>query len=194
MNEVARCRLPARLVALVLALWCGSACARAERTYHGVPLSPHVHCSDPECRGYTVDSYVRLRSRYGIGCMGNVPPGTTPNPQPPPESYPADAAGKPGVPTLTSDELETLHRIRHFVRSKALRFAWVGGSPGEFIIFDAYDGPCETWAPGYAVLNGDCNELYEPGENPYYTHAGTGCYGTPPPWTTPEPRAHRAGR
>jgi hypothetical protein len=120
--------------------------------------------------------------------MGNVPPGTTPNPEPPPQSYSVAFVGKPGFPVLRQDELATLRRIRAYVRSKTLRIAWVGGpSRREFIVFDATDGPCEVWAAGYSVLNGGCNEFYQPGENPYWTHAGSGCYPTSRPWMRPTP-------
>ena len=60
----------------------------------------------------------------------------------------------------------------------------------EFIVFDATDGACEVWAPGYKVLNGGCNEFYEPGENPYYTHPAPECFpeDVNPPWMTARPR------
>ena len=171
----------------------GCAAARNDQSpsrFHGVPLSPNVRCADAGCTSYNVTPYVRTRSRHGIGCLGNVPPGQTPNPEPPPESYPAALAGEPGVPRLTAAESAMLRRIRRAVRSKTLRIAWVDGSSDapEFIVFDATDGPCETWAGGYAVLNGDCNEFYEPGENPYRTHAGSGCLPSSRPWMKPSSR------
>jgi hypothetical protein len=183
------------MLALVLASGV-VACARGEvRTYHGVPLAPNVHCSDADCRGYQVDPYVRSRSRYGIACMGNVPPGTIPNPDPPPESYAVADIGKPGFPTLSRDEFAMVRRIQRYVHSKTLRLAWLGSSagaprssPGEFIVVDAADGPCEVAAAGYSVLNGECNEFYQPGENPYSTHPGSGCYDVPRPWMTAAPR------
>jgi hypothetical protein len=110
--------------------------------------------------------------------MGNVPPGTKLDSEPPPQSYAVADIGKPGFPRLARDEATMVRRIQHYVRSSHLRIAWVGGGRfgSEFIVFDATDGPCEVWAAGYAVLNGGCNEFYEPGENPYHTHAGSGCY------------------
>lgn len=150
------------------------------RTFAGVPLAPNVHCADSACRSYNVDPYVLTRSRYGVGCLGNVPPGTTPRSDPPPQSYPASAVGKPGFPALAPSERSMLRRIQRYVHSKTLRLAWVGNH--EFIVFDALDGPCEVSAPGYTVLNGTCNEVYEPGENPYDTHGVPGCFFTPPPW------------
>ncbi|HEY4442120.1 MAG TPA: hypothetical protein VGN14_16800 [Candidatus Elarobacter sp.] len=122
---------------------------------------------------------IRTRSRYGIGCMENVPPGSRPNPEPPPQSYAAADIGKPGFPRLTREELARVRALQRFSRAQHLRIAWVRGErPGfkEFIVFDATDGPCEVWAPGYLVMSGTadtyCNEYYEPGENPYSTHAG----------------------
>lgn len=92
--------------------------------------------------------------------MGNTPPGTTPNPKPPPMSYFVSDIGKRGVPPLNARERAMIERIRRYVHSKTLRFAWVEYSTtmGEPIVFDAYDGPCEVWAARYAVLNGSCNE------------------------------------
>lgn len=158
-----------------------SACARepAKQLARGVPLSPSISCGDAACSSYSVRPFVRTHSRYGIGCLGNVPPGETPNPRPPPESYRAADIGKPGFPTLTADEAALVTRVRRHVRSSALRIAWVDGGqpPGgkEFIIFNAVEGPCNAAAGGDAVLNGACNEFYEPGENPYFTMAAPGC-------------------
>lgn len=98
-----------------------------------------------------------------------------------PQSYLAKDIGKPGFPALKSEEASMVRRIERYVHSKTLRIAWVDAGR-EFIVFDASDGPCETWAAGYSVLNGGCNELYEPGENPYHTHAGSGCYPDHRPW------------
>ncbi|HEX3468163.1 MAG TPA: hypothetical protein VHT05_08815 [Candidatus Elarobacter sp.] len=183
--------------ALLLATACSTVRADGSpRTFHGVPLAPNVHCADADCSGYSVDPAVRTRSRYGIGCMGNVPPGTTPNPEPPPQSYSANDVGKPGFPALSADDAATLRRIRRYVHSRTLRIAWLGPSQPnrEFIVFDAPDGGCRVEAAGYGVLNGGCNEFYQPGENPYGTHAGSGCYPMSRPWMTPEPGRHAASR
>jgi hypothetical protein len=88
-------------------------------------------------------------------------------------SYSIDELGKPGVPDLTGSEDRVLHRIERYVRPGTLRFAWVDAwKPNDFIVFDATDGPCADFALGYEVLNGPCDQFYEPGENPYATHAG----------------------
>jgi hypothetical protein len=132
---------------------------------------------------------VRLRTKYGIGCMGDVAPGATPNPLPPPLSFAVKDIGKPGMPALSGSEIKAVRRIERIAPSPALRFAWVQGrDKAEFIIFNASDGPCEVEAAGYQVLNGSCNEFYQPGENPYHTHAVPDCSWTKP-WGTPTPRS-----
>ncbi len=55
-----------------------------ERAPNGVSLAPNVHCASQDCRVYNVYPYVRTRSKYGIGCMGNTPPGQPINPALPP--------------------------------------------------------------------------------------------------------------
>ena len=115
--------------------------------------------------------------------MGYVPHGQTPPPDLPPQSYLASDVGKPGVPKLSKDEMRALREIEREHPSKYLRVAWVGrgGTVTGMIVFDAFDGPCETWPAGYHVINGACNEYYEPGENPYYTHGVMGCYPSSTP-------------
>jgi len=176
---------------LAMTLLATSQCAHGPRItsdaliVRGVPLASNVHCASADCRSYNVDPAIRARTAVSVQCMGNTPPGTTPNPKPPPLSYLVSDIGKHGVPQLNAPERAMIERIRRYVRSKTLRFAWVEDSTtmGEPIVFDAYDGPCEGWAAGYAVLNGACNEYYEPGENPYSTHAVPGCYrSSPRPW------------
>jgi hypothetical protein len=127
--------------------------------------------------------------------MGNVPPGQEIPEDLPPESYAVADVGKPGFPSLSPTELATVRRMQEqYADAKSLRIVWVesAAGPHHMIVFDAYDGPCEVWAGGYSVLNGTCNEFYQPGENPYHTHAGTGCYPNDPrpqtvPTDTPEP-------
>jgi hypothetical protein len=80
-------------------------------------------------------------------------------------------------------EAALVKRVTHDVESDTLRIAWVdwATTPKGFIIFDASDGPCTTGHP-YSVLNGSCNEIYEPGENPYETKAAPDCFPTKRPW------------
>ena len=152
-------------------------CGQSQRTVKGVPLAPNIRCADPGCTTYNVSPYVRTRSRYGIGCLGDVSPGSTPNPSPPPQSYSVGDIGKPGFPRLAPDELAMVRRIQHYVHSRTLRVAWVRSTTKNgFIVFDATDGPCEVWAAGYKVLNGRCNEFYQPGESPYNTNAVPDCF------------------
>jgi len=177
----------------VVALLCagctrGSVDSQDTRTYKGVALAPNVTCSTPTagseyCAAYNVRPYVRLRTQYGIACLGNVPPGTTPNPIPPPLSYLAKDVGKATAPELTSGEAAELGRIERFVSLKTLRFAWINRENGHqgFIVFDATDGPCAL--DHYEVLNGGCNVYYMPGENPYTDFAGTpGNWPCKRPW------------
>lgn len=106
----------------------------------------------------------------GIACWVNGTVGTA--------SYSVADIGKSGVPALTRDERTVAAKIRHYMRSPLLRFAFVGG---EFIVFDAVQGPCGGSV--YDVLNGHCEE-YSPTDNLGYTTAASveGCRGTPPPW------------
>ena len=182
-------------LAVVVLLLIGSAFAvvsivgrgQSQRTVNGVPLAPNVRCADPSCASFNVSPYVRTRSRYGIGCMGDVRPGSTPDQSPPPQSYSVADIGKAGFPKLAPDELAMVRRVERYVHSRTLRVAWVGSTTKNgFIVFDATDGPCEVWAAGYKVLNGVCNEFYQPGENPYHTHAVPDCYprDVHPPWMT----------
>jgi hypothetical protein len=133
-----------------------------------------------------VQPYVRYQSRFGIGCFGDVSPGTTPNPERPPQSYRVKDVGRPSFPTLTSEEAALVKRVTHYVTSDTLRIAWVdrATTPKGFIIFDASDGPCTT-GQQYRVLNGTCNEVYEPGENPYGTFPMPDCFPTKRPWLEP---------
>ena len=117
-----------------------------------------------------------------------------------PRSFSIGSIGKAGVPPLNLVELAIVRTIERFVRSKTLRFVFVPWPephrkltrPGlEFVVFDARGGPCADFAPGYEVLKGVCNEYYEPGENPFRTHAMSGCLGTPTPWIKKLPRGHR---
>lgn len=93
-----------------------------------------------------------------------------------PVTYAASNAGK--VRRLMKSEAAALARIRHYVASPYLRFTWLGS---EFIVYDAIYGVCSGGV--YAVMNGDCNELYSPTDTRFEnTFAGTGCRSTPPPW------------
>jgi hypothetical protein len=96
-----------------------------------------------------------------------------------PTSYLVRDLGRAGTPTLVPTQREMLRRIRIYVHPSTLRIAFIGS---EFIVFDAAEGPCYPQAPGYSVLNGDCNEMYSPTDNFEHTGAGTGCWSAPRPW------------
>jgi hypothetical protein len=180
-----------RFVCSVLIVCLAVACShRADVTQrlapNGVTLAPNITCADADCKAYNVQPYVLYRTRYGIGCLGNVAPGTTPNPERPPQSYRVQDVGRPGFPALTLNEAALIKRVKRYVKSDTLRIARVdwATTPRGFIIFDASDGPCTTGAI-YSVLNGGCNEMYEPGENPYKTMPVPGCVPTKRPWLQP---------
>jgi hypothetical protein len=91
----------------------------------------------------------------------------------PPPSYAVSDIGLPGVPVLSRDQLRLIHRIRTYVKSTHLRFVWYSSS--YFMLYDAVAGVCVDTAPGYPVLNGYCNEYYEPGEDPKQTTSVPDC-------------------
>lgn len=107
----------------------------------------------------------------GVRCLIDGSPG--------PISYPASAAGKAGVPALKHQEDRILHKIAKRLRSPTVRFSWVGA---QFIVFDATDGPCEPYAPGYSVLNMDCSTRYSPTDDFDRLSSVSSCFGTPYPW------------
>lgn len=88
-------------------------------------------------------------------------------------------ANRPGTPALTPRELVQVRIVKTRHPSRYLRFAvlnvpQLGGTFRNFVIFDAIYGPCYDGAPGYEVLNDGRRDYYEPGENPYNTHAVPG--------------------
>jgi hypothetical protein len=87
--------------------------------------------------------------------------------------------GRRGVPKLDKHERDEIRTISKFVRSRYLRFAVLGG---DVVVFNAFRGDCVYDAPGYPVLNGACNEYYQPGLDPNVTHPMPGCLGPPRPW------------
>lgn len=105
-------------------------------------------------------------------------------------SYNAQDIGKPGVPTLTADQLAMVRRIQHYVHSGTIRFI-LDTSYRQVVdglaVFDATDGPCADFAPGYQVLNSYGLLYYEPGESvkwPFHTipeNVGP----SPGPWFSP---------
>jgi len=109
-----------------------------------------------------------------------------------PINYSINDVGKPRVPRLDAQQKETLRRIRHFVRSPALRFVFLTGpSSAAFkgatmtllLVYDAKGGAC--W--GGPVLNGQCSELYEPDVDPGAMHGEPGGMCFEHPWGTARP-------
>jgi len=122
-------------------------------------------------------TYGRVVGR-GVQC---VPYGSTAPSGP--ISYFARDVGKPGVPRLSPSERAMLRSIMQYVHSPLLRFAHV--SHGRFIVYAIRMKPgiCMDEAPGYLVLNRECNVTYEPGEDPSGTGNIPDCQGLPRrPW------------
>lgn len=84
---------------------------------------------------------------------------------------------------LRNDERREIETIRRYigVNYAKLRFTHLGK---RLIVFVSQFGDCDSSAPGYRVLNGYCNEYYEPGEMPNRTHPTPGCLGARRPWYT----------
>lgn len=120
--------------------------------------------------------------RYGIGCRTYQRPNTVG-----PTSYLVSDIGNPGVPVLSSRQTSMVKRIRKYIHSENLRFAFIEDYNPSFIVFDADGGPCLDVAPGYWILNDPkINMYYEPGEAPGFIHPMNGDLGTTPgPWMTP---------
>jgi hypothetical protein len=125
-----------------------------------------------------VNSYkVRCRKSYGYGLS--------------PASYSASDIGRPSVPRLTSEQVALIRLIGRYVRSGAIRFAFVDPIPfiGSFVIFDAKYGPCPSRFVKYWILN-DGNTF----SNAYYSPQSGGASPSsvdiapsPGPWCRPRP-------
>ncbi len=120
--------------------------------------------------------------KYGIACL-TVQQRTTPGET----SYDVENIGKQGVPALTREQISMVRPIQRYIQSRTLRFTFVHMQP-HFVVFDATDGPCADFAPGYWVLNDPRpDSFYEPGEAPGFVHAVPGEDApTPGPWMRPE--------
>ena len=177
--------LSAVTLSVAIALLSGCSRSYASGNVSVLTLSPNVKCATSDCKSYNVVPYVLSRSQYGTACLGNVPPGTTVDPERPPQSYLATDIGRAGFPRLSTAELHTVRSIARYIRSKTLRVAWVdhASTHRNFIVFDADQGPCFAAPGGYVVLNGTCNEFYEPGENPYHTLSAPSCVPMKRPWS-----------
>jgi hypothetical protein len=97
-----------------------------------------------------------------------------------PPSFRVADLGRSGVPRPDRKDLEMMRKIRRYVHSGTLRFAYL--SPQWFIVYDAVWGPCTGSAPGYSVLNGGCNESYMPSNQSDITIPLPDCISPPRPW------------
>lgn len=164
-------------------VFCVAGC-RAQPTPNAQPVTTftpeRVHwLSTPQAVAWPKRYAAGVKAGSGIQCIPyreSAPSG--------PISYSISDLGKPGVPSLDDSQLRTIHQIQQYVHSHSLRFAFVNG---KLVIFAAIRGPCADFAPGYPVLNGDCRDFYEPGENPRFTHVVFGCM-PPRPWVKSERR------
>lgn len=94
-------------------------------------------------------------------------------------SYRVDDLGKMGVLSLTDTQAKLVKRIQNFVHRETLRFTFVRG---RILVFDATDGPCADFAPGYWIMN-ETDTYFEPGEAPGFLGPGPTEVGhTPGPW------------
>jgi len=171
MNLAGIARISSVAILSALVEGCGSQRAREATGATAAPTTNRYHiCADADCRTYNYLPVIARRVKYGFACAGNVPPGSAPNPIEPPIEYNARDVGKPGFPPLNQRELRTLRNIEATNSSPSLKIAWLGQSKPKsgFFVFDDPGAPCNTLG-GFKVLNGACNEFYEPDENPYRT-------------------------
>ena len=112
-----------------------------------------------------------VREGYGVACDIVGVNGPT--------SYPVSVLGKPGVPDIGPQNTAMLRRIMRYVHPKTLRFAFVSG---EFIVYDATDGPCSRSTPYYVLNAKSCNEGYAPIDRPDHTFGLGDCLNPPRPW------------
>lgn len=111
----------------------------------------------------------------GVTCKGYADP--EPGGQ---KSYAVSEIASRGVPPLTHGQASLIHRIRRYIHSNTLRFAFLETG---FIVFNAPNWPCSDIPPGDLVLNA-VNSFYQPGENAFNTH-GMPDPPTPGPWMKP---------
>lgn len=118
-------------------------------------------------------------------------PGQAPNVKELPQSYSVRDIARPGFPHLTRVEATLVERVAYYVKSKTLRISWIRSATTNkrFIIFDAIYGPCG--GNGYVVLNGECNEIYEPTDIPFHTVPVPNCFAIKRPWLSKATRYRR---
>jgi hypothetical protein len=184
LNNIGRFLALAFAILSLLLDGCGTPRAREATSATAAPTSNRYHiCASADCRTYNALPVIARRAKYGFACTGNVPPGSTPNPIEPPIEYNARDVGKLGFPPLNQRDLRTLKKIEVTNSSRSLKIAWLAQS--RFLVFDDPGTPCGTLGV-FKVINGECDEFYEPGENPYRTipvpgEAMPACRSSAPP-------------
>jgi len=145
-----------------------AACARSTQTTHGslTPIAVAVQTPLPAQTSLPLDLPRAFCRPWGDR-----------DPQHGVWNYAVAQIGKPGVPELTAHALSQVRAVQSKDTYGYLRFALLAGDG--LVVFDAPQGPCAPYAPGYPVLNcpvkhcpAESNTFYQPGENPYHTHAG----------------------
>jgi len=78
-----------------------------------------------------------------------------------PVMYRAADLGKPGIPRLRADQLQTLATVRRYVRSKDLRFSLL--EPGSELVVFVGGGKWHLCSGArFLVLNANCDTTYSP--------------------------------
>jgi hypothetical protein len=148
--------LVSRTLALILLVGCGAT--------HSEPRAQQSPAKE-----VTVAEIVPVSVRGGIACsIGGVLR---------PVSYRVTDIGKPGVRLRAPSDRKMLRRIRHYFNPPTLRFLY---AESEFVGINAAYGPCYDAAPGYKVLNGYCNEVYQ--GSWFGTGAIPECWNPRRPW------------
>ena len=141
-----------------------------------IPALVFVGCSGNRDRGYATGSPTpNGEEAHGVRCSTAGELG--------PPSYLVRDIGKADIPALNGRQKRIAQSFLKKHSPKTLRFAFVSR---EFIVYDAVNGPCSMAVP-YAVVNGDCSEMYAPIDRPFHTVGGGQCYNTANPITTTKP-------
>jgi hypothetical protein len=75
-----------------------------------------------------------------------------------------------------------VQRVAHYVRTTQMYYAYFPFPGGQFELVyspDVFCAPTPTW---YIVLNGACNEFYDPFATPMNTIATPDCWNPRRPW------------
>jgi len=136
-----------------------------------VSIAAPFNITDP----YFADPLRSVRIGPGIACRSDSVVG--------PPSGPIDLTGRPGVPRIAPQDLAKLRRMLRYIHPSYLRFAYLSAMPKghRFIIFNAAPSAlCSQHV--FSVLNGSCNEYYEPSDVMFTSTPATSCINPPRPW------------